>query len=97
MQDNTVLNTSEIVSEVDRYIGWPGQALAYMVGRLEIARLRRHAKATLGDRFDIRKFHELVLGGGSLPLNEVADVVERWIRRNEKHRGGPDSASCTGN
>ncbi|TGD32107.1 DUF885 domain-containing protein [Brevibacterium sp. S22] len=85
MQDNTVLNSPEIVSEVDRYIGWPGQALAYMVGRLEIARLRTHAEAALSDRFDISRFHELVLGGGSLPLHEVADVVQRWILRTERH------------
>jgi uncharacterized protein (DUF885 family) len=64
---------------VDRYIGYIGQALSYMVGRLEIQRLRALAETRLGSRFDIRAFHDLVLGGGSLPLSVLDGVVVRWI------------------
>jgi uncharacterized protein (DUF885 family) len=79
LQENTPLAQVEIESEVDRYIGTPGQALAYMVGRLEIQRIRAEAERTLADRFDIREFHDLVLGGGPLPLAVLATVVSKWI------------------
>lgn len=78
MLANTALTTENIANEVDRYISWPGQALAYMTGRLEIDRLRRLAQEQRGPRFDIKAFHDVVLGGGSLPLNVLADVVSRW-------------------
>lgn len=78
MWENTALTKGNIVNEVDRYISMPGQALAYMTGRLEIDRLRRAAEAELGGRFQIRGFHDAVLGGGSIPLSELADVVTRW-------------------
>jgi uncharacterized protein (DUF885 family) len=68
-----------VVSEVDRYLAAPGQALAYMVGRLEIQRLRRFAEAELGDRFDIRDFHEAVLGEGPVPLSVLAELIEEWV------------------
>ncbi|MFB9908661.1 DUF885 domain-containing protein [Allokutzneria oryzae] len=77
--ENTPMPLVEISSETDRYISYPGQALAYMVGRLEIQRLRAEAERELGDRFDIRGFHDLVLGGGSLPLSVLADVVAAWV------------------
>ncbi|WP_019810117.1 DUF885 domain-containing protein [Saccharomonospora halophila] len=76
---NTPLPTVEIVAEVDRYIGYPGQALSYMVGRLEIQRLRAEAERELGAAFDVRAFHDLVLSGGALPMTALADVVGRWI------------------
>ncbi|OLT48593.1 hypothetical protein BJF85_12190 [Saccharomonospora sp. CUA-673] len=76
--ENTPMAEVEIVSEVDRYINWPGQALAYMVGRLEIERVRKQAEESLGERFDIRAFHDVVLGGGALPLSVLADVVQAW-------------------
>lgn len=79
LQARTPMSPVEIVAEVDRYIAVPGQALAYMVGRLEIQRLRADAEAALGSRFDIRAFHDLVLGGGSLPLAVLAGVVDRWV------------------
>ena len=72
----------EIEAEIDRYTGWPGQALAYMVGRLEIQRLRADAEEALGERFDIRDFHEVVLGGGALPLNVLESVVQDWVTRS---------------
>jgi uncharacterized protein (DUF885 family) len=80
LMTNTPMAPVEIVAEVDRYIAAPGQALSYMVGRLEIQRLRAEAARTLGDRFDIRAFHDLVLGGGPLPLSVLDQVVTRWAR-----------------
>jgi uncharacterized protein (DUF885 family) len=81
LRDNTPMSRLEIESEVDRYIAYPGQALSYMVGRLEIQRLRAVAEETLGDGFDIRAFHDVVLGNGSLPLAVLADVVGNWINQ----------------
>lgn len=66
-------------SEVQRYIAWPGQATAYMVGMLEILEMRERARTELGDRFDIRAFHDTVLGGGALPLEMLNAKVDRWI------------------
>lgn len=80
LMTNTPMAPVEIVAEVDRYIVAPGQALSYMVGRLEIQRLRAEAARTLGDRFDIKAFHDLVLGGGPLPLSVLDEVVTRWAR-----------------
>jgi len=79
LRDNTPLALVEVESEVDRYIAAPGQALAYMVGRLEIQRVRAGAERALGDRFDIRAFHDLVLGGGPLPLAVLDGVVRDWV------------------
>ncbi|WP_240519293.1 DUF885 domain-containing protein [Amycolatopsis antarctica] len=78
---HTPMPPVEIESEVDRYIAWPGQALAYMVGRLEIERIRARAAAALGERFDLRAFHDLVLGGGALPLSVLDDIVTEWVRK----------------
>ncbi|WP_026877920.1 DUF885 domain-containing protein [Jiangella gansuensis] len=78
MVANTATSQVEIETEVDRYISAPGQALAYMVGRLEIQRIRAAAEATLGARFDIRAFHDVVLGGGALPLGVLDEVVRAW-------------------
>lgn len=78
MVDNTSLPLSVILREVDRYVGSPGQALGYMVGRLEIDRIRGEAVASLGDRFDIRAFHDTVLGTGTVPLAVLESEVRRW-------------------
>lgn len=75
---NTPMAQVEIDAEVDRYIVDPGQALAYLVGRLEILRIRAEAEKRLGDAFDIREFHDLVLRGGPLPLSVLAEVVAAW-------------------
>lgn len=79
MTDHTALGINNIVNEVDRYIGWPGQALAYKLGQLEILRLRAEAADRLGARFDIRRFHDAVLGHGALPLPVLRGVVEREL------------------
>jgi uncharacterized protein (DUF885 family) len=75
---NTPMPVLEVNTEVDRYIAYPGQALSYMVGRLEILRIRAAAERALGDRFDIRTFHDLVIGGGPLPLNVLDQVIAEW-------------------
>jgi uncharacterized protein (DUF885 family) len=79
MLAHTVLSREGATSEVDRYIVNPGQATAYMTGRLEILRLRDEAERRLGDRFDIRAFHDRVLGAGRVPLPFLRAEVERWI------------------
>ncbi|GAB2749904.1 DUF885 domain-containing protein [Amycolatopsis magusensis] len=76
--EHTPMARLEIELEIDRYAGCPGQALAYMVGRLEIQRMRAEAEAALGDRFDIRAFHDVVLGAGIVPLPVLDHVVRTW-------------------
>lgn len=75
---NSALTRVNVENEVDRYVAEPGQALAYMVGRLELVRLRRQTEDRLGGRFDLRAFHDLVLGTGGVPLSVLAEVVEGW-------------------
>ncbi len=79
MRDHTALTEVNISNEVDRYIGWPGQALAYKVGQLEMLRLRALAEQRLGARFDIKAFHATVLGVGAVTLPVLGDVVGAWI------------------
>ncbi|MEV6241171.1 DUF885 domain-containing protein [Lentzea sp. NPDC051838] len=82
LRTNTTMDDSEISSEVDRYIETPGQALAYMVGRLEIQRVRAEAEQKMGSRFDIRAFHDLVLENGAVPLSTLGDLVTDWAGRS---------------
>lgn len=79
MLAHTAENRQAVENEVDRYIGWPGQATAYMLGNLEIRRLREMAQRELGTRFDIRTFHDKVLENGSVPLPFLRENIERWI------------------
>jgi len=81
---HTPMPRIEMESEVDRYISYPGQALAYMVGRREIVRLRDNATSALGLAFDLREFHDVVLRAGSLPLPALAATIERWISRTKR-------------
>lgn len=80
MASNTALSLHEITTEVDRYISWPGQALGYKMGEIQIRELRKKAEKVLGDDFDIRDFHDVVLRNGSLPLSILADQVESYIK-----------------
>jgi uncharacterized protein (DUF885 family) len=79
--ENTALSELNIASEVDRYIAWPGQALAYKIGQLKISELRARAEKTLGPRFDIRKFHDELLGDGALALDVLENKMQSWIDR----------------
>ena len=79
MLDNSTMAESDVVSEVERYIAWPGQALGYKVGDLRIQGLRRKAEQALGPKFDLRDFHREVLSDGAVPMDVLEAKVERWI------------------
>lgn len=79
LTDNTALSQREIANEVDRYISWPGQALSYELGYLKIRELRERAEKALGEKFDLRAFHDTVLSLGSVPLPVLEQHVDAWI------------------
>ncbi len=81
--ENAPKTELDVTNEVDRYIAWPGQALAYKIGQLEILRLREKARAELGPKFDIKAFHDAVLRGGSLPLDVLATRIDAWIAQTK--------------
>jgi uncharacterized protein (DUF885 family) len=77
--DHSAIDEPSVQAEVDRYISWPGQALAYKVGQMKILELRDRARKALGDRFDLRAFHDQVLDAGALPLDMLSDRIDGWI------------------
>jgi uncharacterized protein (DUF885 family) len=80
----TAMDEPNIQTEVDRYISWPGQALAYKLGQLEILKLREEARQKLGNKFDLRAFHDEVLGSGPLPLDVLHSQVQAWIGQQQQ-------------
>ena len=78
-KDNAAKSELDIVNEIDRYIAWPGQALAYKIGQLKILEIRQKAEQALGQSFDIRAFHDALLGGGALPLDILDIRMNRWL------------------
>jgi len=81
MSSNTALSLHEINTETDRYISWPGQALSYKIGELKIRELRKNAKTELGSKFDIREFHEVILGQGTVTLSILENLINSYIEK----------------
>jgi uncharacterized protein (DUF885 family) len=90
-QSHTANPQMEIENEVDRYILWPGQALAYKVGELTIKRLRAEAQKQLGDRFDLRAFHDEVLSAGATPISTLERRMAAWVASRQ---GGAGAAKA---
>jgi uncharacterized protein (DUF885 family) len=84
MLENTVKQELEVTAEIDRYIVWPGQALAYKIGQLKISELRAKAKQVLGEKFDIRDFHDELLKDGALPLDRLEAKMNSWIEKQKR-------------
>ena len=93
LASNTALSLHEVNTEIDRYISWPGQALSYKIGELEIRKLRQTAEQEMGTAFDIREFHDRVLGQGSLPLKVLRSEIFRWIdeKKSDKVKEAEES------
>jgi len=83
LSSHTALTEKSINDQIDRYISWPGQALSYKIGEIKIRQLRAKAEQALGKKFDIRAFHDTVIGQGSLPLDVLEDVINEWITQQQ--------------
>jgi uncharacterized protein (DUF885 family) len=93
LASHTALTQHEVETEVDRYISWPGQALAYKLGELTILRLRKEAETRLGPKFDERRFHDAILALGSVPLNVLEDQMHEFIRKEAARPAAKSTAS----
>jgi uncharacterized protein (DUF885 family) len=91
--DNTSISEHNAMVEVDRYIVWPGQALGYKIGEMEIRRLRTEAEQQLGPRFDERAFHDAVLGEGALPMDVLAARIHAWAAAEQAKPAAPASSA----
>ncbi|XP_046577862.1 uncharacterized protein LOC124285644 [Haliotis rubra] len=96
LRNYTAESLDNIIIEIDRYITWPGQALAYKIGEIKIWELRRKAEKTLGDKFDIREFHSVVLESGTVPLNVLEDLVTDWLDTYPVTTPRPVTPTCGG-
>lgn len=81
LAENTALSMADVINQIDRYISWPGQALSYKIGEIKIRELRKMAEDKLGDRFDIRTFHDQILKNGSLPMALLEELTNDWINK----------------
>ncbi|MDA0680195.1 MAG: DUF885 domain-containing protein [Proteobacteria bacterium] len=87
-KDNAAKQEADIINEIDRYISWPGQALAYKIGQLKMLELRKKAEQSLGDDFDIKAFHDALLGGGAVPMEILETRMNRWLAERLKIKAG---------
>jgi len=92
-EENAILAKDNIVNEVDRYIAWPGQALAYKIGEREIRRLRADAEKKMGSKFDVKAFHDMVLSGGAVSLPVLREQVDGWIADATNGTSAPNTAT----
>ena len=89
--DHSTLDEITIQSETDRYMAWPAQALGYKIGQLEILKLRQYSKDQLGDKFDLRGFHDELLSGGALPMDVLSTRIHEWVARQKMPAAVADS------
>jgi prolyl oligopeptidase len=87
-KDNAAKKEADIINEIDRYISWPGQALAYKIGQLKMLELRKKAEQALGDDFDIKAFHDELLGGGAVPMEILETRMNRWLAEQLRIKAG---------
>jgi uncharacterized protein (DUF885 family) len=88
--EHSAIDEPSVQSETDRYMAWPAQALGYKIGQLEILKLRQYSKDQLGDKFELRAFHDEVLAGGALPMDVLSTRIHEWVGQ-QKTRASPSS------